>query len=111
MEGGDTYYPFPAPSGPLYHPSQAGVGRVWGWGWADWANPTQAKRGGLGDPRSSQVVTTPFLLGFGSGTVMNDAAASCWFNYLFIFFGGCAEAQWHAGGDCVFKRPVSSYPL
>lgn len=51
---------------------------------ADWANPTQPKKGG-GAGSDASSLTTSFLLGFGSGTVMNDAAASCWFNFLFIF--------------------------
>ena len=47
---------------------------------AEWAG-----KGAAAAATATSVTRPLFLLGFGAGVVLNDACASCWFNFLFVF--------------------------
>jgi hypothetical protein len=51
---------------------------------SEWGSSPSPKEAAAAAPPPA-AFSRPFLAGFFSGTIMNDAAASCWFNFLFVF--------------------------
>jgi Na+/melibiose symporter-like transporter len=53
--------------------------------WAAARIPEWAGKGAAAAAAATSAVRPFFLAGFGAGVVLNDACASCWFNFLFVF--------------------------